>query len=364
MIEAAARIVACFVSWMNDYLSHRSNLKSVSQHIEEALKTIKAMQIEHFFTITASDDNCLLINGIRLSLDSSQARKLFIKLRQKGVITIVISKGVRAGELQKFLANLASSGGFFHSYPHIAVKRGELPDRDIEPTRQGLKNTFKLFQIKQIFRDISMKKRIDMATVDAVVGSLMGIVRKKGGLLFPIKEDSDDLYSHSAKVAILSILQGEHLGLGNAIIYDIGLAALLHDAGKTLFPDTLLESQNSLTEAEWILMKNHPIYGAALLASLNKVPEIAIIVAYEHHKKYDGSGYPETRKMPRNQHIVSQIVAIADFYSAMITGLPHRKPLSNSSILGLLVETAGKEFNPLLVDNFIQAMGSYSPRLS
>jgi len=104
------------------------------------------------------------------------------------------------------------------------------------------------------------------------------------------------------------------------------------------------------------VMKKHPAYGAALLASLNKVPEIAIIVAYEHHMKHDGTGYPETRKRVGKQHIVSQIVAIADFYCAMSAELLHRKPLSSTSITGLLLETAGKEFNPILVDNFVRAM--------
>ena len=151
--------------------------------------------------------------------------------------------------------------------------------------------------------------------------------------------------------------QGEYLGFGSALDYDIGFAALLHDIGKTRLPATLLDRQDSLSETEWTVMKKHPVYGAALLASLNKVPEIAMVVAYEHHMKYDGTGYPETRRMVRKQHIVSQIVAIADFYCTLSAGLPQRKPLSNTSIMGLLLETAGTEFNPVLVDNFVRAMG-------
>lgn len=218
----------------------------------------------------------------------------------------------------------------------------------------------KLLQIKKIYRDISVDRRIDMTSVDAVVGSLVAAVRKEGRLLVLMKEDSDDLYIHSAKVAMLSILQGEHLGLGDALLYDIGLAALLHDIGKMLLPDELLEKQVPLSEAEWTMMKNHPVYGAALLASLNKVPEIAIIVAYEHHRKYDGTGYPEARGRTRRQHIISQIVAVSDFYCAMSTGLSYRQPLSNTCILGLLAKTAGREFNPRLVYNFVRAIGTSS----
>ncbi len=353
MIEAAAKIVSCFVSGMTDYQAHHGNSIAISSYVEEVLSIIKTLQIEHFFTITASAHNHLLVNGVRMSLDAPEAKKLFMKLRKKGVAAIVVSKGVRATELQRFLVDLTTSGGFFHSYTHIAVKRSEQqPQKDIFPSKQGLK--YKLLQIKQIFRDISVDGRIDMTTVDAVVGSLVAAVRKEGRMLVRMNEEGDDLYVHSAKVAMLSILQGEQLGLGDALLYDIGLAALLHDVGKLLLPHELLDKQDPLSEAEWKVTKNHPIYGAALLASLNKVPEIAIIVAYEHHRKYNGTGYPETRGRTRKQHIISQIVAVADFYCAMSTGLPYRKPLSNTCILGLLAETAGKEFNPFLVDNFVR----------
>ncbi|NWF76830.1 MAG: hypothetical protein HXY53_09765 [Nitrospirae bacterium] len=73
--------------------------------------------------------------------------------------------------------------------------------------------------------------------------------------------------------------------------------------------------------------------------------------------KYDGSGYPEMRKMERKQHIFSQIVAISDFYCTLSAELPHRKPLNKVSIEGILLETAGKEFNPLLVTNFLRTIG-------
>jgi len=108
------------------------------------------------------------------------------------------------------------------------------------------------------------------------------------------------------------------------------------------------------------VMKKHPITGAALLSSLSKVPEIAMVVAYEHHMKYDGSGYPDTKRRAKKQHIISQIVAIADFYSALKSDLSHRNSLDDSSIMGLLTETAGREFNPQLVDSFVQALKGQS----
>jgi len=355
MFEEAAKIVSCFVSGMSDYVEHPSDPRSISRYAEEALAVIKALRIEHFFTITIGEYNSMLINGVEMPLKTPDARKFFIKLSQKRVAAIVISKGVQAGEIKRLIADLASSGGSFHSYAHIAIKRSaESRGGEIFPPGPSRKNDF--LQIKRIHRDISVDGRIDMTAVDEVVGHLIADVRKEGKLPVYLKEESDELHVHSAKVAILSILQGEYLGLGNALLYDIGLSALLHDIGKTLLPQALLGKQDSLNEAEWAVMKNHPVYGAALLASMNSVPEIAIIVAYEHHRKHDGTGYPQTERISRKQHVISQIVAIADFYCAMSIRLPHRKPVSNNSILGLLIETAGTQFNPLLVDNFVRIM--------
>jgi HD-GYP domain-containing protein (c-di-GMP phosphodiesterase class II) len=366
VIEETAKLVSCFVSGISSYRLHPDDHQSVSRYAAEALDIIKALHIEHFFTITVSNDNTMLINGIRVSPDTPKTKKFFLKLRHKGVGTIVISKGVRADELERFFGDLASSSDFFHSYAHIAVKRSDKPPRsDIPHTGKVIKDD--ILHVKRIYHDISVYGSVDMTTVDAVVGSIMAGVRNEGhilDLLVPMKGHADDLYIHSSNVAILSIVQGEYLGFGNALLYDIGFAALLHDVGKTRLPATLLERQDSLSETEWTVMKKHPVYGAALLAAMNMVPEIAMVVAYEHHMKYDGTGYPETRRRVRKQHIISQIVAVADFYCTLSADLPHRKPLNNASIMGLLLETAGREFNPIIVDNFVRAIGESSSGLS
>ncbi len=86
------------------------------------------------------------------------------------------------------------------------------------------------------------------------------------------------------------------------------------------------------------------------------MPPLTIIAAFEHHMKFDGSGYPETRRWGRKQHIVSQMVAIADFFDALRSERPYRKALDLQATSRLLKEGAGKEFNPFLVDNFLSSV--------
>lgn len=355
MSGAEAQLVSRFVSGMIRCRQHPGDRPSISRFASEAIDIFRSLPVEHFFSITVNSDG-ILINGGPVSPVTPEVKHFFMKLRLKKVSKITIGKGVQAEEIERFFSDLSSSGGFVQSYDNIAVSTVRNQQYvETSPAKQHRKDD--LHHVRQIFRDISMCKSINMATVEAVVGGLVSKVQKGGGIpgmLVYAQTNANDLALHAANVATISIFQAEHLGFGNALLHSIGLAALLHDIGKTLLPEKMLERQDSLFEEEWEAVKEHPVYGAALLASLNKIPEIAILVAYEHHMKYDGTGYPETKRKSKKQHVVSQIVAIADFYCAMSADLPHRKPLSNDAILNLLVEAAGREFNPLLVTNFVQ----------
>jgi len=363
MIRAETNLVSCFASGMSSCTLHPGDRKSITGYVAEALAILKALQARHSLSITVHADGRMFINEFQVSLDTPAIKRFFLKLRHNRVTKIIISKGVQADELEGFFADLASSGGFFHSYKNIAVQSiKNQPGDDMLTDAHVLKDN--VFHIKRVYHDIAVSRSINMLAVDAVLGSFISNMRKGvfiENLLVPMKADGDDLCGHSVNVAMLSILQAEHLGFDNALLHDIGLAALFHDIGKTLLPKNIMDRQYSLDEAEWAVMKKHPAYGAALLASLNKIPEIAIVVAYEHHMKYDGTGYPETLRRTKKQHIISQIVAIADFYCALSAGLPHRNPLSHSSIIGLLAKISGREFNPLLVENFVQTMRVHGP---
>lgn len=347
---------------MNSCRLYPSSHPSIGEHTAEALNALKIHYVGNTVTITMDDDGSLLVNKASVPLEAAEAKKFFLKLRYKGIKQIVIRKEVQTAEIKRFFTDLASYGNTFDFYENIALSFRK--EEHAVDHRSRLRNSIDIVGIKKLYRDICIFKNIEMSTMDTIMGELTANIRTKKNvlsMLAPLTGSDDDLFIHSANVAILSILQAEHLGFGNVLLYDIGLAALLHDIGKTLLPRTIEQRQDSLDEEGWVVMKKHPVRGAALLASLKKVPEITIVVAFEHHMKYDGTGYPETRRRAKKQHVISQIVAIADFYCALSAGLPHRNPMSDSSIMGLLFETAGREFNPLLVDNFVQTMRGHGP---
>jgi HD-GYP domain-containing protein (c-di-GMP phosphodiesterase class II) len=121
-------------------------------------------------------------------------------------------------------------------------------------------------------------------------------------------------------------------------------------------PNEILDKPGKLDDREWDIMRNHTVYGATYLSSMQDVPKLAVIAAYEHHMKFDGTGYPEPLRRGRQQHIISQIVAISDFFDALRTERPYRKALEPPVVIGIMEESKEKDFNPVLVDNFLRAL--------
>jgi len=117
----------------------------------------------------------------------------------------------------------------------------------------------------------------------------------------------------------------------------------------------MLEKHGPLDEQEFAAMTKHPAYGAAYLARIEGIARIVPIVAFEHHQKYNGTGYPTQKMSEKKQHLGSQIVAVSDVFDALRSWRPYRKSLVMDDVLTLMQKGIGTDFNPLLVDNFITA---------
>jgi HD-GYP domain-containing protein (c-di-GMP phosphodiesterase class II) len=98
--------------------------------------------------------------------------------------------------------------------------------------------------------------------------------------------------THIINVALLAMALAEAVALPENVVHDVGIAALLHDVGKLKVPSAILNKPDRLTEEEFAAIRLHPEEGSRLLFSTPRVPELAVIVAYEHHIRYEGGGYP------------------------------------------------------------------------
>ena len=161
-------------------------------------------------------------------------------------------------------------------------------------------------------------------------------------------------YGHSKKVSEYAVALAQALNLPRDRIATIRAAALLHDIGKIGVPDSILNKQGPLTEAEWEPIKEHPQLGVEILRHvidlINCLPAIL-----HHHEHYNGSGYPFGLQ-ESNIPLEARILAIADAYDAITSLRPYRKRLPTQEALAEIKRCAGSQFDPEFVDAFINIM--------
>ncbi|MDA8241217.1 MAG: HD domain-containing protein [Nitrospiraceae bacterium] len=299
----------------------------------------------------------LVFNNTPLAEMGIHFGSLARKLRRKGIEKIEIREGLSADEFRKFISGMASNEHVLKS-EHISVGIIELRTRSDDCSLTAFVED-NLAKIKEAFKRISNKEKLDMGRLEDSVAGLLTTLKKEANvlsILSPVKAYNEYTYTHATNVSVLTIFQAETLGMHEELVCDVGLAGLLHDVGKLFVPVEVLEKQSKLDPDEWELMKLHPLRGARYLSTLPNMPRLAMVVAFEHHRKFDGSGYPGTREEEEKQHLISQMVAISDFFDALRTERPYRKSVGVASIVNLLKEGAGTEFNPFLVDHFIAAL--------
>jgi putative two-component system response regulator len=156
---------------------------------------------------------------------------------------------------------------------------------------------------------------------------------------------------HSARVAAYSIRMGGHLGLKDMELLALDQGALLHDVGKVRVRDSIQLKPGSLAEDEWIEMRQHVGHGLQIIEGIELLSGARLAVA-QHHEKYDGTGYPEGLR-GESINFNARIVAVADAFDAMTSDGPYRAAVSYKQARNELVEHAGSQFDPVIVEAFM-----------
>jgi HD-GYP domain-containing protein (c-di-GMP phosphodiesterase class II) len=179
-------------------------------------------------------------------------------------------------------------------------------------------------------------------------------------LLSTMKSHDEYTFFHSVNVCILSISLGRMIGLPNDQLQALAMGALLHDIGKVRVAPSILQFPGRLDAAQWRQIKLHPQEGAAaILAAASPMQEIAATVAYEHHARFDGSGYPPSHRTDRNLHFYSRLVATTDTYDAITTRRSYRRAETPNRALHAILNGAGTIYDPDFARAFIEMVGVY-----
>lgn len=221
-----------------------------------------------------------------------------------------------------------------------------------------------LVTMKRVTKLASELKPIDRLKLNKNVQSLIDLcfddeVFYEG--LSSLKYEGEYAYFHPVHVAMLSVQMGKYVGLSRKLLMDLALSALFYDMGRLKLTGLDIERPGELTSDEWELVRRHPLRSVRELlkpGALSDGVRKRILVAFEHHLGLRGGGYPQ-RIIPRPPHLFSRIVAIADAYDALTTTRPHREGYLPAEALRILLDDAGKRFDPTLVRILVNILQVY-----
>jgi putative nucleotidyltransferase with HDIG domain len=182
--------------------------------------------------------------------------------------------------------------------------------------------------------------------VETVIASLSVAMQADLPFLMPLLQltDQDEYRTmHALNVALLTMTLAESLGMGSQDIHAFGVAGLLHDIGISRVPKELLHKP-ALDVADREILEKHPAEGARILLGRKGEFDLAAVVAYEHHMRPDGKGYPAMR-YERDLHYASKIVSVCDVYDALRTTRTHRPAWAPGQALGFVEDGAGTVFD-------------------
>lgn len=315
--------------------------------------------------------NELIINKTPLREAGLYGANLIKSLKRKGIARIDFSKGVTLSEFRQFTVDLSKRGNALTSSSHIRTGTIDVNvavsnlfsdcefNADCDSDSMGSISSEDIAKVKEIINSTSPFKKINIIGLEEVIVSFIANFRRESNLfkmLSPVKSHSEYTYTHTTNVAILTVFQAESMGIKDELLHEIGIAALLHDTGKMFISKEILDKKGKLDEREFNEIKKHPLCGAKYLAKIDGLTRLAPIIAFEHHMKYDSSGYPQYSSGSKKQHIYSQIVAISDFFDALRSQRPYRGSLETKDIIAMMKKSSGKDFNPSLVKHFSEML--------
>lgn len=174
-----------------------------------------------------------------------------------------------------------------------------------------------------------------------------------------IRRKEEYMFAHSINTCVLSIMTGIAVGYDTKQLDELGLAAMLHDVGKTKFSRRLARQfPDYLTKNEHEEYRRHTFYSLEILRDTPGLSVDVISACFQHHERWNGSGYPIGLKQDAISEY-AQIISIADAYERLIAGLPDRRPISVYYAVAILNKAAGEYFAPAVVDKFNQNVAIY-----
>ncbi|WP_394754742.1 HD-GYP domain-containing protein [Crenothrix sp.] len=231
--------------------------------------------------------------------------------------------------------------------------------KEIEKTQEVYQKTSTL--VKSFMDGVALGRGINVEIAKQAVAECVACVLKSpDAILWMTQLKNRDLYTaqHSMNVCLLAILLARKMGFNEEQLNQVGLCGMMHDMGKMLIPLEVLNKPGRFEPHELTLMKKHPEHGRNLLIKSKDMYGGAIDVAYSHHERMDGKGYPRGLS---GEHLSDEtrIVTIVDMYDAMTSDRVYQKGRTHRDAIDEMLKMRGSHLDPGYLIKFIEALGLY-----
>ena len=290
--------------------------------------------------------NDLVVADTPMHKVSATMTELIRKLKDNKVERIAFERGVTQDELVTLMQNLSRLGGkagdarqgsldAAHPRRPAEERRRQEAGRHRQRHRRDPADVLerRAPRPKSLVESAETEGMPDApAALQTVDGLADAVTQNRTALmaLTAMRNYDNYTFTHMVNVSILTMAQARALGIDGKLLREFGMSALMHDIGKVRTPKEILNKPGKLTDDEFVIMRRHVVDGAEILRRTPEMPILAPVVAFEHHLRLDGSGYPFTVKR-ESMNLGSMLCAIADVYDAMRSQRSYQQALSDRS---------------------------------
>ncbi len=301
-------------------------------------------------------DSYLVVGDVPFVPEAPPASDMDRWLRSRDVEGVEVLPGARPRELLRFLAWLVR--GETRPWEGRKVRVTHISEHGT--WERGLRTYGHAMEaLEQAFREAQEGRIPDPTRACQTVQSFIGLLGENPlvvrGLAL-IKSYDRYTFHHSVNVSLLALALGQQLGLDPEALEVLGVGGLFHDIGKTRTPAQIIRKPGRLTSREWELVGRHPELGREILLDMPGVPAGADRIAYEHHMRHDGAGYPGRPAGYRTTRL-SPLITVVDAFDAMTTHRSYSGPLPLPDAIDAVLRQSGTAFEPRAVEAFVAAMG-------
>lgn len=235
----------------------------------------------------------------------------------------------------------------------VHIEDEKLSDVKVDKKLEKLK-TRTLAKMPLVFNNLITGNYESCKEAMETVDELVDYIAQKGTIntnLYEVKLYDDYTYVHCLDTGMMAAFLGLSMGLNTARLKDLTISGMFHDIGKTKISSELINKEGRLTDEEFEIIKMHPQYGKEILQKLGVLNDEVIQGVFQHHERYDGSGYPRgTEGMKISQF--GRIIGICDVFTAVSANRSYRMRFKPNEAYELILSGTGSMFDPELVDEF------------